>query len=420
MRPFLRWTLIAALIAVSGILLVPSARADSQVERLLRRTIAAQRGVNLRGIQSEFVPSPGGGLTATTRRVVRDRHGHSLMVYTDPASQRGAVRQDDGAWIHSYDPGTHTVTVTRSIHVENNGHEIEKTVRRILAAYKVHVLRTEPVAGRRCTVLELEPCDPYGHVVTVDIDTATGVTLSRTESDRRGNTLCATFYKDVSFPSMVPERDVQYHASRGTRTVMMSISPLYHDIGRLRRAAGFEVCAPVSMPQGYAFESCEMVRLSGAPTACLRYTDGLAMVTVFEQVAESDLPGESTMVQTLPRGEAVARVHRRRMLCTVIGPREPEGILMIARAMNMEADQSMLADISRRYRMPVATLVALRNRGLCVDSLAALLELARRTGRRFEALLNLYQDGYSWSRIAGRMRANAAFVGQQIRQYQVR
>src|SRR5205085_1910213 len=125
---------------------------------------------------------------------------------------------------------------------------------------------------------------------------------------------------------------------------------------------------PISMPCGYEFESCEMVRMHDVPTACLRYSDGVAVVTVFETPCHDRTASNGSIVgQVLPRGESLALCRRGGINCVVVGPRKLDGIMMIARSLDIQQERVLLTSLARRFNYRETDLVSIRNRGLGID-----------------------------------------------------
>lgn len=391
------------------------------VEAILRKSVASQRGVNLRGIQTDVTPSEQ-GMDTVTRRMIQRADGKSLAVAVDTSGKTGSVYQDDGSWTRTYDPATKTCTISRSPSHLIDDRSIDRAVRRILSNYKVKLHGMETFAGRRCYNLSMDPRDPHSHPLDVKIDAQTGTTLSRTEFQKRGgSTVSLTFFTSITFPDSIPDKDVTYKFPRGTKHEKTALSEVFRTVRPLRGSAGFEICLPASMPAGYQFESCELVRLQDAPTACIRYSDGLAALTVFEtQVKGSLRLVDGVVARSLPRGEAIAVCQIGRTSCTVMGPRSVQGIMIIARALDTDEARAKMSLISQTYRVPIDAVVEYRNQGLCLDDMAALLEIGRQTHRDLASLVAMHRDGWPWDSIARRLKANVRRISDAIRKYQCR
>lgn len=414
------------LLAAAACCALPATADSSQkkaalVRQLLRRSILAQRTVNVRGTLEEIVASGDDSIARTVKRIYHRRDGHVYSICSEPASERGTTHEEDGTWGRSYDPLTRTITVSRCAPRVLTDAKIECLLRRIEANYEVRMAGEADIAGRPCYVLTFFPRDPHAHSVKVWLDKQTAVTLSRQELKRQtGDLLCLSVYLSVDYPGSIPDSHVRGHYPARTRVIRTSLSPLYHDISSLRKAAGFEITLPTSMPRGYRFDSCEMVLLHGTRTACLRYTDGMAMVDVFESRADAQQPVAGTLLKRLPRGETLAAKIHGGTTCVVVGPRDPEGILMVARALDIHVERHLVGRLSQTARIPPSIMVAMRDRGMGLDVVAALAEISAQTGRRLDGLVSLYHDGWAWPSIATQYRANVGAVSQRVRPYECR
>lgn len=387
------------------------------VHSLLVKSILAQNTVNYTGRQIEIVSDQGtGALHTTDRIVVHRKDGHSLVRCLDPPGLRGCFQADDGRWLRSYDPRTHVVTVGRSMARVRTRRDAERMARRILAAYRVSATGTDQVAQRECIILSLRPYDPYSHTINVWVDARTGVTLSRQDNSPRGHTFSLTLFKSIAYPRTVPAIDLHYTLPPGTRVQKITLSPLYHSVAALRRAAGFPVLVPISMPMGFEFETAEMVRLDGVPNACLRYTDGMAGLTIFERPVSRPSSGVHAPVlsRPLPRGEAVAMTVHGRTACIVVGAREPDGLMAILRALDPEREDELMHRLQDKFRPPARILASVRENGLGMDCLAALIDIARQTGHSLQALLALHAEGWEWPSLARRLGANLHQIEQHV------
>jgi len=267
--------------------------------------------------------------------------------------------------------------------------------------------RRETFAGRPCYVLQFMPRDPDSHLLKVWVDAKTGVVLCRQENDARsGSTVGLMMYTQVEYPRRISADETRDRFPPGTRSMNMSRSPILRDVGRLRRAAKFEVLQPLWMPGGYEFENAELVSINGTPTTCLRYTDGIGTITLFQTRAKERRPADYRAIGwcQLPLGESMVALSWGQMDITVMGNREVGGLEQVARALDNRQERAYLERLERTYHVDPKTLTAMRNQGMSVDTMGALLEIASRTGRPLATLRGLYQEGYGWSGIAQRYK----------------
>ncbi len=424
MRPFLRIVIgiVVFLVILAPSVLASAGSAASSVDRILLRSMLSSRQVNLRGSQREVVVMPSGVAHFMTKEVIRRKDGHSLARCVDPAEQRGQVKTDDGIWTRAYDPRRRTIELTRSLPRLTNESDARRLIRRIHANYAVYLRNQDWIAGRTCDVIEMVPRDPYGHGIKIWVDRATGVTLSRQESGRKNETLGLTFYTNVTFPKQVADGDLEFKFPARSKTQKISLSKVFREISPLRKIATFEIYIPVSMPAGFEFESCEMALLNGSPVACLRFSDGASMITICQSWLAEPVPnGYRPMAcQSLARGETMVLSAYRRTSFMVVGPREKEGMLCIPKSFDNDREREILSRLSKQSRLPISKLISIRTGGIGLDHLAALVDIASRTGRKLESLMAMHRDGWSCRSIAERLKVDPQRLADRIREFQTR
>ena len=421
MRPFL-WAVICSCAASPSLgEAIPAGKADL-IRRILADSIRSQSQRNVRGTQMEWVQTPTASNQITFKDYRRSKDGHSLTIVNDTSGRRLSVISDDGTWNKTYDARSKTLTVSRSIKIPADERSIRIRVHRILSCYRVIYVGPAVMAGRNCHKLTLDPHDPHGRPIRVWIDSAAGITLAREESDRRGFSFGMTTFTSVSYPESLSRQATSYTAPSGTREIRVSRSPLFSLPGSLKRWKNVEVILPLSMPRGFEFESAELVSLGGTPTVCLRYSDGLAMITIFQtQTSHTVDPSyQSVAWKMLPRGENVAVSGRTRVTSVVIGPRESDGIVTVARALDRQREIDALSLLRDQYDASGSLLERLRDRGMGVGCIAALLEISRRSRRNVESLLALKADGWDWRQIATRFKVSTQDVAKRIRPFECR
>jgi negative regulator of sigma E activity len=400
---------------------VPASHADL-IRRVLARSIRSQTGINIRGRQTEWTPGAAEKIQISERQYVRSKEGRGLTVVTNSQGTRTAVIAEDDEWNRTYDPRARTLTISRTIRVPSDSASITARIHRILSSYRVMYKGASTMAGRPCHLLNLDPHDPFGRPIRVWIDANTGVTLARQESDRRGNSFGMTAFTSIAYPKSVTESETAFSVPKETRAIRVSRSPLFRTPGALKKWARMDVLLPISMPRGFEFETGELISLGGAPTFCLRYSDGLAVITLFQtQTARTtQQPYQSVAWKMLPRGESVAVSGQTHVSTVVIGPRDSEGIMTVARAIDRQRESDALEQLGMKYRLTFNQMTGLRDRGLSVDCLAALLEVSRRSRRPLSDLLALKRKGWTWKQIARHCRADSPQLASLIRPFECR
>ena len=419
MRPFLCLALLVLAPPAAVGQALPASDAKL-IRRILAQSIRSQSGRNIRGKQLEMVQSPTGADQIMFRTYTRSADGRCLTVVRDDNGRKVAIIEEDGQWNRSFDPRIQTLTVSRSMRIPTDERAIEARVRRILSSYQVRYSGLDVMAARKCHKLTMDPHDIHGRPIKVWIDAATGVSLARQESDRRGHTFGMTTFTSVSYPAKIASKDTVFTVPRGARVVRVSRSPLFRDPGSLKRWADVDIILPLSMPRGYEFEAAELIFLAGTPTICLRYSDGLAVITIFQtQTAQAvKQPYEEVAWKMLPRGESVAVSGQTRVTSVVMGPRESDGVVSVARCLDRTRERTARAQLQQRFAIKPEKLARLRDLGWGVDCIAALLEIARRTQRNLDTLAAMKRDGWSWQQIAHKFKLNPSTLAAGIRPFE--
>ena len=422
MRPFLCCAAVTA-VSVQPALgeAIPTSKADL-IRRILSRSILSQTGHNIRGRQAEHTPATAGTFHIHYRSYARTRDGKGLAIVTDSKGARIAMISDDGQWNRSYDPRTRTLTVSRSMRIPTNDHSVKARVHRILSSYRVTYHGLTVMAGRACHKMTLDPHDVHGRPIRVWIDAGTGVTLAREESDRRGNSFRMTTFHEITYPKKLNPEETSLAIPKDSRVVRISRSPLFRTPGALKKWASIDIILPMSMPRGFEFEAGEVISLAGTPAVCLRYTDGLAVITLFQTQTSRAVQEsyQSVAWKMLPRGENIAVSGQTQITTVVIGPRESDGIVTVARALERQREMECRSAVTRDYGMDGRAIASLRDRGLGLDCIVGLLEVSRRSGRKLGSLLSAMKDGRDWRQIAALFKINPNEIAPRVHPYECR
>ncbi len=383
--------------------------------------VRAQRGVNLRGRLTVVSTSRNSPSRTTVNRIVRRADGSALTVCEGPGPGAGSSVEERDGWVKRYEPTSNTVTINRGLPYASDTASIRRRASRILRNYRVTYQGTDECAGRKCYRLQADPRDPMGRPVQVWVDAATGAELWRLESDRQGNTLGLSFFSSVSFPATIRASEVAYRYPRQARRDSVCRTPMLSSLKHVREAAGFEVHAPAFLPLGYEFERGAVVEMSGRRIACLIFGDGMTTLTV-SQIRPT--PGRPKGYRTCkildgPLGESITLYGRESLNIQVVGHLDPQALAMVAESIDPAREQTAIRALSLRFAAPPSELMRLRDRGMRLDALAALLSMRQQTGRSLATLARLLAGGDDWRSLAGRLHIPAERVIRQCRTLRV-
>lgn len=389
-------------LALVGAMAPVAADAD-RVGDILLRYARAEQGVNLVGNQHVLKMTPMGPRTSE-RHVVRTASGTTVLTTIAPSTERGMLVWDDGNWAWKYTPQTHEYQRRRSMHSGERPTDADRTVRLIRRNYHVELGSTEPWAGRICDRVRLVPNYRLGRTVELWIDRASGASLYRSESDPAGNTVALYFFTSVTFPTTISPASLKPAVGRIAHSVHTSLSPVFRSIAAFRQATQQVVRLPVRMPAGYEFESATRVQMSGRETISIRYNDGLAAASIFFAPAASRRPPGmvSGHIRPRPMGENELAYATTDSDVLVVGCLGDDELIAIARSMSPGSEETWTQRLAAAYSVPSAAVVALRNQGLAIDAIAAVLEIAGRARRDSRSVAALVSAGYSWRDVAKR------------------
>ncbi|HSV74807.1 MAG TPA: hypothetical protein VLH79_13695 [Chthonomonadales bacterium] len=401
-------------IALAGGLLLPlpsfarSEQRQPSAADIVRRYLAAQRTVALRGTAVVVSPGPG-GVTTSMRRIVRGPNGSTLTTILTPRSQRGTVALNDGTWSIAYEPAERLVKVKRA--APRCAATNARRARRVLANFTAVVEDQVPLAGRTCYRVRLTPRAGDGCIVTLWIDRRTGAELGREESDRRGNTQSLMLFTEVSFPRRVSPSELAFRQPRGVRRVNIDRTSYSRSLATLTAAARFPVVAPLTVPAGYEFECGHVVRVNGQDTAVLRYSNGLANLTICQ--TESSAPAPVGAMR-LARGENVVAVSRGRRHVLVFGHHSAAALYAVAGSIDPKLSSAFGNHIASQFRVARSVVGSLRDRGFTAEGVVVALTAQQRTRRPLPDFAALHDQGWGWRDLANRFGISQRDVAQQV------
>jgi hypothetical protein len=176
------------------------------------------------------------------------------------------------------------------------GHEQGK--RRIkdlgLAArnYEIAITGRDVVAGRACDVVEIRPryAGRPGYRMTADLENRFPLSF---EVLSKGEKLFESRFDEIEYQPLFPEG--RFSEARHAGRLNVTRENMAPD--RLATAAGFPVWRPAWLPPGFELRGSEILRFRGelllmkmdTPVVHFNYTDGLALLSVVEISATSEM-----------------------------------------------------------------------------------------------------------------------------------
>jgi outer membrane lipoprotein-sorting protein len=249
---------------------------------LLKRMLEADAQVSLEGDQMTTLFHDGRPIVSE-QHVLRDGSRGLKIVYTAPPRMVNTVVVDDGQSMWKYDPEHNRL--------EQSPSKLKKRLARfpsILHAHKngtlsVAVIGNERVAGRPCTIIQIQRKKDPGPLRTFWVDDATGIQLKAEMHERSGALRSVTQYTSVSFNVPIPFGAFERPQTRpGVRVEERNGEASANTIERAASEAGFGLLQPGYLPSGYRFQSAQVTRFEGRKMVHARYLNGINTLSVFQ------------------------------------------------------------------------------------------------------------------------------------------
>lgn len=324
----------------------------------------------------------------------QDRSGANAVTFLSPLSMQGHISVDDGKQWMRYFPERNRLVVQPSpllLKIRNSEHIRFNLLKR---NYTSSLSGTETIAGRQALLVVLKPrVEGYLFARKYWIDSEKYVFLKITWRSPSGREQTLMEVVSIEFPASIPPEAFQIKTT-GTPTQIRLHAPVRQEkISDLEKEVGFRLVVPIQMPFGFQFMSAELLG-EEEKVAALRYTDGVANVTLY---------------QSLPRQPSRGRGSER-------GARwgdgvEVDGVRVSVRGdIPDEAERAILAEIKnsgftmerefrgyavRTFGVSEGTIGELRDLGLGYTEIAGIMALGGRSASSQKRVLEILRRGHS-------------------------
>lgn len=384
--------------------------------RLIYHFVIDGRNLNYRGDQMVMTCLRDGGTQTVLRTIVHSRSGKTLIEDQFPFSKKGSVIVDDGIWMKRWERHSNSVIITRSAHSNLNAKQIQYQIRLIRQNYVVKKLNNQVIANRKCYTIELIPKYHPLRIVKVWLDRSNGMPLCHQVNDMSGNTLGLTIFSNIRYVHSVPSKIFQYRFPDRLTRVNLSKSSIFHTISPICKLVKFNVTVPVRMPPGFEFEQCELMRLQSESTVCLRYTDGISNITIFESKDGVNLPSNVSFLQAgrYSDGDYIVTYHVGCMDYAVMGQNDPMDLQWVAKSLDSTFEHHYASRLISMHPKLSSAIMNLRGQGFGLDEIDAVMMISKITGDPVRSLVSLLHDGWRWESLAIRKGVNPELLSHRI------
>lgn len=324
MKPKSRSILIALAVVVAGI--VVAKRGDIMPARdaswILRR---AQEQAPLRSYSATAQTSVTceGKMTTSDVKVTHMQPNRCRIEYMS-GPLRGVIVGNDAARAWRFDPKSGRLVVGSSSGCADEAGKL----RFLLENHRVTLAGMDRIAGREAYALVVRPKGSSQIRKRLWIDTDSFVVLRQEDYDSSGKMQSSTRFTSIRFVESFPDK--LFQSPKGAK-VTITEPPFggAMTLAKLSEAIGFAVREPKYLPKGYRLDAHRLYPCPcGCPhkSACIRYTNGLNGISVFESKAGSGCRAEAGCGRvptggcavTKADGNEIARLERDGISFTVV------------------------------------------------------------------------------------------------------
>lgn len=291
---------VAALALVAGSLSFAAAKpATDPLNALLSAAISAPSNVSYVGVV-EVVRMGSHAAEAEVYRVEHRAPNLTRRVYTAPSGLSGDSVVSKGDLAFSIDAKRHRIVETRNGALDDPL-ALNADYALLLENYRVSRKGSEVFDGRRAIDLVLINKFTRRITMLVRIDETSKLVLDKEEFAPDGSLVSELRFEEVRYDATIPSADFAlpsgYALVPGATLTASSESP-----DRAVSGAGFNAREPRSLPDGFAPVEGSLVEMRGVRTVHLLYSDGIRMVSLFENAKASALDATRLQPQWLRVG----------------------------------------------------------------------------------------------------------------------
>jgi outer membrane lipoprotein-sorting protein len=194
---------------------------------------------------------------------------------------------DDGNTIQTYSPDEKTLIVQPSNQLNQ---DLAFRVPLIQKNYSLRLEPEEKIAGRTCVVVYAKARFPQISSIRYYFDEKTGFPLSKETILANGEVSEEYEVVDIKFPTKLDPSIFKIEPPVGFETISYAEPTKINSLAEAGRLLGFTPTIPSQIPFGFRVQRMTTTKNSKWKALCLKLTDGLQRVTVYEWVP---VPGET-------------------------------------------------------------------------------------------------------------------------------
>jgi outer membrane lipoprotein-sorting protein len=256
---------------------------DEKAQRYLLKSLAGDYRVNIVAVLKQ---RPSDDKRSITVKIQKSKDGKTRETVLSPLHLQGEYL-DDGNTIQTYSPDEKTLIVQPSNQLNQ---DLTFRTPLIQKNYSIRLDPDEKIAGRTCVVVYAKARYPQLSSIRYRFDEKTGFPLSKETILPSGEIVSEYEVVDIKFPAKFDPSIFKMEPPVGYETISYAEPTKISSLTEASKLLGFTPTIPAQIPFGFRVQRMTTTKNSKWKALCLKLTDGLQRVTVYEWVPE---PGET-------------------------------------------------------------------------------------------------------------------------------
>jgi len=262
----------------------PTPSAERAAQDMLRACIDAPKIVSYIGEIQTTRWGPNGA-SAMLARIEHEAPDRTRRLYVAPESAYGDYVVTIGTTSYEFDTKRNRIVETQNP-VLSSQVALNDNFALLIANYRPVLGPNDMVAGRQAATVSLVNKYTGLRAMRIWIDRQTKLILAKETYRPNGAVATRVRFDDIRYTNEIPPGLFATSPPSGYTIVLgYRFSTLSTDIDKTTHSAGFEVLGPRFLPDGFSILSADISDLNGIRTLHLVYSDGIRMVSLFENAS---------------------------------------------------------------------------------------------------------------------------------------
>jgi outer membrane lipoprotein-sorting protein len=262
----------------------PTAAPDRAAQDMLRACIDAPKTISYIG-EVQTTRWGRSGATAMLARIEHEAPNRTRRLYVAPESAYGDYVVTIGSTSYEFDTKRNRIVKTQNP-VLSSQVALNDNFALLVANYRAVLGPNEVIAGRQAATVSLVNKYTGVRAMRLWIDRQTKLILAKETYRSNGAITNRTRFDEIRYTNEIPPDLFATSPPTGYTVVFgYRFSTFSTDIDKTTHNAGFDALGPRYLPDGFSILSADVTDISGVRTLHLIYSDGLRMVSLFENAS---------------------------------------------------------------------------------------------------------------------------------------